>query len=299
MLVHSVCEVCRQRWDGVRLEEHPTLQVCFPCYRATAYSLGRMVGESATREILHSPLSHPLSKLCLEGHLPIPGGSISATGYAYAKAYGEPQGLVNMNQSMTTEPTSSEREEVFRQQLERLNELIKEDPMHKLGDIELGAARGVVASVMADIQAHPELDSILIDRDIRNIIIFVKHTREVFTTQFTEKKETRAKTTAKKTAVAAGASAMMAAMQKSGFKLGAGGAAEAEPVKPKLRLPGRLATAESKELTAEEVADAFSVLPKGAAKSAAEVAKAIQEKNKATPVNDPLAAMRARFGGTK
>lgn len=107
----------------------------------------------------------------------------------------------------------------FKAQLARLDELIKTDAVTPIDGILLAEARGCVASVMKDLQAHPELDSILIDNDIHNIISYVRKTAGIFSVQRAEKAVKRETRDSKAAAKEVGAAAVANAFESLGINL--------------------------------------------------------------------------------
>lgn len=64
----------------------------------------------------------------------------------------------------------------FQDRLNELDRLIQLDA--KIGEFTFDAVRGHVKQVMIDLKTQPELDSCLIDRDVHNIIAFIRSVKQ-------------------------------------------------------------------------------------------------------------------------
>lgn len=205
-----LCEFCGGSWDGGIYPEFPTVRVCFQCNRKVAISLAQILDESFIEETLKSNSWHPIRMFLLDGNLyPIQGG-----GRCYNSSVIQ-RGEIAMNELTPVIANI----ETFKAQLAKLDELIKQDAVTPIDGIQLTEARGCVASVMKDIQAHPELDSILIDNDIHNIVAYVRKTAGIFSIQREEKAVKRDTRTTKAAATSAGAAVVADAFAKMGINL--------------------------------------------------------------------------------
>lgn len=81
----------------------------------------------------------------------------------------------------------------MKDRLAKLDELVMSDA--GLNQITLDIARGYCKDIMVALKTEPELDSILIDKDIRNIMLFIRTTES----SAVEAKETRVKKVTKTT----------------------------------------------------------------------------------------------------
>lgn len=65
---------------------------------------------------------------------------------------------------------------LFKQNLDQLDELIKAE--HGLSAFNIDMVRGYVKQIMVDLQMQPDLDAILIDRDVHNVLMFIRHVKD-------------------------------------------------------------------------------------------------------------------------
>lgn len=59
--------------------------------------------------------------------------------------------------------------------LKKLDEMISSET--GIEDIKMQLARGLVRDIMIDLKEQPELDSLIIDRDVHNIMYFIQHVK--------------------------------------------------------------------------------------------------------------------------
>lgn len=63
----------------------------------------------------------------------------------------------------------------FQRKLDRLDELIAED--NDIGPMTIDSVRKYVMQIMIDLKEQPELDSCIIDRDVHNVLAFIRATK--------------------------------------------------------------------------------------------------------------------------
>src|SRR5690606_40432430 len=71
-------------------------------------------------------------------------------------------------------------------------------PTRRSSDLKIDTVRSYVRVIFQELKENPELDSILIDKDIRNVMMFIRETRETALATQNQTKEKKAKASAKK-----------------------------------------------------------------------------------------------------
>jgi len=85
------------------------------------------------------------------------------------------------NETVSDESLFGSLEDRTRANLNILDRLLMSDSYHDYEKEEIEQARACVSMTMESLREHPELDSILIDADVRNVIRFIRLTQEKFT----------------------------------------------------------------------------------------------------------------------
>lgn len=85
---------------------------------------------------------------------------------------------------------------VFKQQLDQLDQLIQDE--NGINSFNMDFVRGYVRLIMTDLKSQPDLDAILIDRDVHNILHFIRTVKDSAVMEKSVKKEKRAVKSAKK-----------------------------------------------------------------------------------------------------
>lgn len=75
----------------------------------------------------------------------------------------------------------------FKELLDRFDTLLKRDT--GINDFNIDMIRAYVKRIMMDLREHPEYDGLVIDRDVRNVIAFIRSTKEKAIEAASEKKE--------------------------------------------------------------------------------------------------------------
>ena len=101
-----------------------------------------------------------------------------------------PQSLEEFAMNEANEPAEAELlEDTTRKGLDLLDKLLISDEYNDYEEEDLTKARLCVSRTMELLQKNPKLDSILISEDVRNIIRFIRLTKEKFEVKQTTKKE--------------------------------------------------------------------------------------------------------------
>lgn len=135
-----------------------------------------------------------------------------------------------MTELVTTANTLADAEESLKSLLKKLDDKIGQDEMTPVDVFDLETARSCVSKISEHLKEHASLDSILIDKDIRNVIRFIRLTRETFIEDSGKKVEKKITKVANEKAKQAKSKAMMSMQGRlAGFDIGK---AIGSPTKP-------------------------------------------------------------------
>ena len=76
----------------------------------------------------------------------------------------------------SADPAEQVQPEEFKERLDKLDALIQAE--QGINSYTMDAVRGYVKTIMVDLQKQPELDSCLIDRDIHNVLHFIRTVKD-------------------------------------------------------------------------------------------------------------------------